>query len=55
MLGPMAFLVFGAIVALANQIRTDACYPHEFDFKYDPLERGLSIDEIEFVVAAKWQ
>jgi hypothetical protein len=53
MLIPLAFIVCGLLGALATQIRKYVCYRHELDFKRDLVERGLSIDEIERVVAAK--
>jgi hypothetical protein len=49
------FLVgaFSLIAILAGHIRKYVCYRHELEFKRDLVERGLSIDEIERVVAAK--
>ena len=40
-------------IGLAAQIRKYVCFRHELEFKRDMVERGLSIDEIERVVAAK--
>jgi hypothetical protein len=50
---PLAFVALALIVAVASEIRKYACYRHELEFKRDLVERGLSIDEIERVVAAK--
>jgi len=43
----------GLITILATQIRKYICFRHELEFKREMVERGLSIDEIERVVAAK--
>ncbi len=50
---PLAFVALAAIPIVASQIRKYACYRHELEFKRDLVERGLSVDEIERVVAAK--
>ena len=46
-------MAVGLITALAAQVRKYASHRHELEFKRDLVERGLSIDEIERVVAAK--
>ena len=53
MLIPLALIACGLLVALASQIRKYVCFRHELELKQDLVERGLSIDEIERVVAAK--
>jgi hypothetical protein len=50
---PLGFMAAGAITALAAQVRKYASHRHELEFKRDLVERGLSIEEIERVVAAK--
>jgi hypothetical protein len=50
---PLGFLAVALIAALAHQVRKYASHRHELEFKRDLVERGLSIDEIERVVAAK--
>jgi hypothetical protein len=50
---PVAFVGLALIAVIASQVRKYACYRHELEFKRDLVERGLSIDEIERVVAAK--
>jgi hypothetical protein len=50
---PLGFMSIGLITALAAQVRKYASHRHELEFKRDLVERGLSIDEIERVVAAR--
>ena len=50
---PLAFIALAIIAIIASQVRKYVCYRHELEFKRDLVERGLSIDEIERVVAAK--
>ncbi len=45
--------VAGLIGSLAKQIRKYACHRRETELKSDLVARGLSVDEIERVVAAK--
>jgi hypothetical protein len=41
------------VAILATQIRKYASHRHELELKRDLVERGLSIDEIERVIAAR--
>ena len=41
------------ITEIAKQIRKFGCYQQEIALKRDLVERGLSVDEIERIVAAK--
>jgi len=50
---PLGFMSIGLITTVAAQVRKYASHRHELEFKRDLVERGLSIDEIERVVAAK--
>jgi hypothetical protein len=50
---PLGFMSIGLFTALAAQVRKYASHRHELEFKRDLVERGLSIDEIERVVAAR--
>lgn len=43
----------GVIGTIASQVRLYATHRTEINFKRDLVERGLSVDEIERVVAAK--
>ncbi len=45
--------VAGVISSLFKQIRKYMCHRQELDFKRDLVERGLGVDEIERIVAAK--
>ena len=45
--------VAGVISSLFKQVRKYTCNRQELDFKRELVERGLSIDEIERIVAAK--
>jgi hypothetical protein len=49
-------LIGGAVAiisTLAKQIRKFACHHAEVNLKRDLVERGLSVEEIERVIAAK--
>jgi hypothetical protein len=41
------------ITSIFKQIRKYACHRREVDLKRELVERGLSVDEIERIVAAK--
>lgn len=43
----------GVITSFFKQIRKYACYRRDIDLKRELVERGLSVDEIERIVAAK--
>jgi hypothetical protein len=43
----------GVITSLFKQIRKYGCHRRDVDLKRDLVERGLSVDEIERIVAAK--
>jgi hypothetical protein len=43
----------GVISSIAKQVRKYVCHRQEVDLKRDLVERGLSIEEIERVIAAK--
>jgi hypothetical protein len=45
--------VAGVITSIATQIRKYACHRHDVAFKRELVERGLAIDEIERLIAAK--
>jgi hypothetical protein len=45
--------VAGVISSLFKQVRKYTCHRQELDFKRELVERGLSVDEIERIVAAK--
>ena len=51
----VVFICVGAslIGSIAKQIRKYGCYRQEVALKRDMVERGLSVDEIERLVAAK--
>jgi hypothetical protein len=49
----LIFSVAGVISSLFKQVRKYTCHRQELDFKRDLVERGLSVDEIERVLAAK--
>ena len=46
-------VVASVITSIAKQIRKYACHRNEVVLKRDLVERGLSVDEIERIVAAK--
>jgi hypothetical protein len=43
----------GIVTSIAKQIRKYACLKHELDFKRDMIDRGMSVEEVEQLVAAK--
>lgn len=43
----------GIVTSLFKEIRKFACHRQELNLKRELVERGLSIDEIERVIAAK--
>ena len=43
----------GVITSLAKQLRKYGCFRQEVALKRELVERGLSVDEIERVIAAK--
>jgi hypothetical protein len=43
----------GIIASIVQQIRNYACLKHELDFKRDMIDRGMSVAEIEQLMAAK--
>jgi hypothetical protein len=45
--------VSGVIASLFKQIRKYACHQREIELKRELVDRGLSVDEIERIVAAK--
>jgi hypothetical protein len=45
--------VAGVISSLFKQVRKYTCHRQELDFKQELVERGLSVDEIERILAAK--
>ena len=45
--------VAGVISSFFKQVRRYTCHRQELDFKRELVERGLSIDEIERILAAK--
>ena len=47
------FCVTGVVTSMLKQIRKYACHRRELDFKRDLVERGLSVEEIERIMAAK--
>jgi uncharacterized iron-regulated membrane protein len=52
----MIFLIVaisGVIASLFKQIRKYACHRREIELKRELVDRGLSVDEIERIVAAK--
>jgi hypothetical protein len=49
----LAMCVFGTVTAIVKQIRKFAAHALEIRFKRDLVERGLSVEEIERVLAAQ--
>ena len=49
----LIFCTTGVITSVFKQIRKYACYRRDIDLKRELVERGLSVDEIERIVAAK--
>jgi hypothetical protein len=46
-------VISGVITSIAKQLRKFGCHRNETMLKRDLVERGLSVDEIERVIAAK--
>jgi hypothetical protein len=46
-------VVSGVVSSFTKQVRKYVSHRHELEFKRDLVERGLSVDEIERIVAAK--
>ena len=49
----LIFCTTGVITSLFKQIRKYGCYRREIDLKRELVERGLSVEEIERIVAAQ--
>lgn len=49
----LIFCTTSVITSIFKQIRKYACYRRDIDLKRELVERGLSVDEIERIVAAK--
>jgi len=49
----LTFAVAGVITGIAKEIRKYGCHRQDIDFKRELVDRGLSVDEIERIVAAK--
>jgi hypothetical protein len=49
----LIFSVAGVISSLFKQVRKYTCHRQELDFKRELVERGLNVDEIERIVAAR--
>jgi hypothetical protein len=49
----LIFCATGVLTSIFKQIRKYACYRRDIDLKRELVERGLSVDEIERIVAAK--
>jgi hypothetical protein len=43
----------GVVTSMFKQIRKYGCHRRDVDLKRDLVERGLNVDEIERIVAAK--
>lgn len=43
----------GVVTSFAKQVRKYVSHRHELEFKRDLVERGLTVDEIERIVASK--
>jgi hypothetical protein len=50
---PLALIGFAVVGTIATYIHKYASDQRDLDFKRDLVERGLSVDEIERIVAAK--
>jgi hypothetical protein len=46
-------VISGVITSIAKQLRKFGCHRNETMLKRELVERGLSVDEIERVIAAK--
>jgi hypothetical protein len=49
----LIFCTTGVITSLFKQIRKYASHRRELDLKRELVERGLSVDEVERIMAAK--
>jgi hypothetical protein len=49
----LAAFVFFLLLAMVTEARKYATRRHELEIKRDMVERGLSVEEIERVIAAK--
>jgi hypothetical protein len=49
----LIFCTTGVITSIFKQTRKYACYRRDIDLKRELVERGLGVDEIERIVAAK--
>jgi hypothetical protein len=49
----LIFCTTGVITSIFKQIRKYACYRRDIDLKRELVDRGLGVDEIERIVAAK--
>jgi hypothetical protein len=49
----LIFCVTGVFTSFLKQVRKYACHKREVDLKRDLVERGLSVEEIERIIAAK--
>lgn len=47
------FAVTGLVSSIAKEIRKYGCHRQDIDFKRELVDRGLSVEEIERIVAAK--
>jgi hypothetical protein len=46
-------VISGMITSIAKQIRKYGCHRSEMELKREMVERGLSVEEIERVIAAR--
>jgi hypothetical protein len=53
LLVPLAFITIAFLAVVVKEVRKYASHRHELDAKRDMVERGLSVEEIERVIAAK--
>jgi hypothetical protein len=49
----LIFCTTGVVTSIFTQIRKYACHRRDIDLKRELVERGLAVDEIERIVAAK--
>ncbi len=49
----LIFCTTGVVTSIFKQIRKYACHRRDADLKRELVERGLGVDEIERVLAAK--
>jgi hypothetical protein len=49
----LIFCTTGVLTSIFKQIRKYACHRRDADLKRELVERGLSVDEIERILAAK--